>query len=405
MELEIITNYDISVITLLRDQGRNSHIHVVLEEINGEIYFQDGQVHFTKFYVKMGNISLQFKSIIFKTIYKMFSGLITNKINDQINKIQGNIEKAINEFINAPFIVDVGYGVGMNLTNTERPELFLYDKPTITESRVLVQSQDFLGARNYKLVDNRGAVIIFGIKGTVYPNKLPDQGPVFPSPPPMTFLDHLFDNKINVLLSAYTLNHVFFYIGQLGIISAAYRTEDGTQNPWNKTLDTDGLTEFIPELNGKFDEPKKLELRFVVNAKNSKPLIDIKSSGNTIDMNFSVELNIETSNDDFDFPETYLQLNVTSVSTFLITAIDDNISIQIKSNKIRDIDATIDKIGITKESITPFLSNYVNMMMVNFQTLVTNIKVVETLSNLTGIKFKELYFSTDNGYFDFSIDI
>jgi hypothetical protein len=232
-----------------------------------------------------------------------------------------------------------------------------------------------------------------------------DVEPDIPSPTEMNFIDHLFDNKINILLSAYTLNHVLLYAGQSGMLSKLYRTEDGINNPWNRTLDTDGLATLIPEVEGKFDNPRKLSMRFVINSNNAQPLLDITRAGNNLNINFSLEIKVKATDDPRKFPETFLNLNITTSVKFTVKAINNNLVVNILSNEIKDVVSIIDKFGITQQSITPFLSNYVNIIIADLQTQLSNIDIVESLSKLVGVQFKELFFMTDNGFFDFSIDI
>jgi hypothetical protein len=402
IEFDIITDFDIRV-TLLTDYGRNTTIHVILDELNGEFYFKDGQIHFTTLFAKIGKMDLIFQSTIFDTIYNLFREFITKRINESINRLQGKIEKALNDFINAPFIIDIDYGISMNLTNTEKPKLFIYDRLSSSiDNRLLFLSEDSLVNRKN---NNKGAILTFGIEGSVYPKLFPNLIPVVPLASNMIFLNHLFDNKISMLISDYTLNHILFFIGQTGMINEQYRTEDGLKNPWNRTLDTDGLGEIIHELKGKFDSPKKLELRFAINAHNVQPLVDIKTGGNTLDINYSVDLNVYTSEDPFEFPENYLKLNVTSYMMFSIMAIEDKVNILILNNNIRKIDVIVDKISVTTDSLSPFLTDFTDKMILRYQNNITDIKLSEKLSNYTGIRYKDLYLSTDNGYFDFSIDI
>ena len=121
------TNYDIKIIEFIHDSGVNKTIKVTLNRIDGDFFFQNGQITFKKFEIEIGEIDINFSSAFFNVIYTIFKGLIVNKINKSVGSIHEVVQNALNQFISSPLVLDSGYGLKLNLTNVDHPELYSFD--------------------------------------------------------------------------------------------------------------------------------------------------------------------------------------------------------------------------------------------------------------------------------------
>ena len=66
----------------------------------------------------------------------LFTNFITNKAEKYIESKNKNISETINNWVNNEFLYDLGFGIGFNLTNIDRPKLNRYSKVNIIKSNL-----------------------------------------------------------------------------------------------------------------------------------------------------------------------------------------------------------------------------------------------------------------------------
>lgn len=252
MQIDLITDFDIEVISIFNDSGRKTPIKVVLDSIDGEFYFNNGNVHFTKLQVQIGDIDIKFNSFWYKTIYYIGKSLIIKGINNKVSSLHDALEKALNQFISSQFLIDVGMGIGFNATNVDRPELQLFERTTSYESskleKVEVASLNFLEnsesvSSGFAGDDLYNTILKFGVHGSLYPNLSPDLRPEIQPAGQMAYPEYLFNNEISILISDYTLNSLLFMVQQTGALKKVLTNSTNEILPFN--IDTQGISGLI----------------------------------------------------------------------------------------------------------------------------------------------------------------
>jgi hypothetical protein len=128
-EVDLETSFDVTVLSVFSDKLERSPIKVVLDKIDSEFYFSNGDVKFSKLDVTIGKIDIKFNSVFYKLIYSLADSLIIKGINKAASNIHHLLEKAVNKFVSEELLFDVGMGIGINATNVDRPELEVFNLP------------------------------------------------------------------------------------------------------------------------------------------------------------------------------------------------------------------------------------------------------------------------------------
>ena len=106
LSLSLSSSFNIKVIGLFNEQAVSTPIFIQIQKIEGDFYFNQGEVKFLDFSVEVSNIEMKFENIFFNTIYKIAKSLIINVINTQTSKIHSKVETALNSFISSQMLID-----------------------------------------------------------------------------------------------------------------------------------------------------------------------------------------------------------------------------------------------------------------------------------------------------------
>ena len=201
----------------LSDSGTKSPINVTLSQLKAEFNFDtSGQINFKQFTFDLGAFEIQLNSYIYRAVFWLLKGFVASAIKGQEAAMKTALVTMVDNFVTKPAIVDIGFGIGFNLTNIDRPKLDFYPgsikRPTITHE---VNALQFLSdSKNVKQASNQTSTISFGVHASMYPNMDPTIKPNILPAPKMSF--NLADslNDFSILLSDYTLNTILFMVQQ-----------------------------------------------------------------------------------------------------------------------------------------------------------------------------------------------
>jgi hypothetical protein len=413
MQFDLTTDFDIEVISLFKDSGRKTQIKVVLDSIDGEIYFNSGNVHFTKFQVHIGDIDIKFNSFWYKTIYYIGKSLIIKGINSKVSSLHDVLEKALNQFITSEWLIDIGMGIGFNATNVDRPQLDFFERNRINQSSKVekIEAANLNFLKNSQSVstgfvddDKYNTILKFGVHGSLYPNLSPELRPEIAPAGLMVYPEYLFNNEISILISDYTLNTLLFMVQQTGALKKVLTNSTNDVMPIN--IDTQGMSGLIPELAQKYTEDKEMEFKMYVNPFGySQPEIDSDLDGAKLSLNFGLEFNVFESDDPFDDAVTQLKTDVKAHLKFQFMISDNKLSVILFKIYIDQIVVKTDELNINIENFKVNLEKVLNDLMEKYKPMIQNFDVAGIIKSNFSLETNNLIVNTNNNFIVVSIDV
>ena len=408
MEIDLSTDFDIKVVSYFSDHGRNTPIKVVLDRIDGEFYFNNGNVHFTKFQVRIGEIDIKFNSYWSKTIYYLGSKLIVTSINFVASSLHDALEKSLNEFITSQFLIDVGLGIGINATNIDRPQLEIFEKTRMdTRSSVEKIQLKFLESPSamLNLQPQYSTILKFGIHGSVYPNLNPDMQPDVAPATQMDYSNNLLNNKVSLLISDYSVNTLLFMAQQTGAIKKVLTNSTNDILPFN--IDTQGMSGLIQELGQKYNETvKEMEFKVYVNPTGYKqPELNSDVDGTTLSLNFGLEFNVFESDDPFDDAVTQLKADVNAHVKVQFLISNNKLNVILFKIGVDRIIAKTDELNLNMDNFKTNLENTLNAVTETYKPMLTDVDVAGLLKESFNHDFSNLIVNTKQNFIVFSVDI
>jgi len=339
-------------------------------------------------------------------IYWIGKGIIRNKINAAVTTIKSTVEDKINQFITSEYLINVGHGsgLGLNVTNIDRPQLVSYNSTTIQRPHLgFMMENSFLATTTAPKSSPQKTLLTFGVHGSIYAVGDPSLLPKVPDAVNMQFPVNSFNNKFTMLLSDYTLNTLFFMVQGSGMIHTTFDNDTSTL-PFS--IDTDGLSVLVPELQTKFPNNTKMNLKLFVSAiDHDQPTLNTDSSSNTLTLNFGADFLVFNSTDPFDDPGRVLQLNIRthlSIQTFVSS---NKLNIIIFKTVVDSAKPTIDDLDVDQTKIAKSMSTFINQLLDMEKSSLTNIDILGLLKSKLGVNATNMIIRSDLGYTSFSFDI
>lgn len=382
--MNILLNVDFSISFMtIKDNNTDSPVEIIIDRIEGEYTFTDGQVDFKNLKIVLKDIKIQFQSQFYDVIYGIFKRLIISQINSASPKIQKKIEDSLNKFINDQNVLKVPQvPIYANVTSTDKPELyfteakksgFMSEKINYTPKRALLETEtDELVYQAFKtimttifeipeeeVVPNNGdflaeevaqelillgkapkpvpviydAFVRFGIDGTLFSDEK-EKIIVDPSVH-MDFTENFNDYGINVLLSDYTISSVFKILQLSGFLLQNY---DSNMSGLPFSIDSQGLSSILPQLSKKYDSPKNCLLDIGVPIYDvDQPIIKTVNGKITATYQFIFDLKVQEDDDPFIDPvEVFSSLNTLTVEIDA-SFVDEKLTIFVHNYEVTDI--------------------------------------------------------------------
>jgi hypothetical protein len=319
-------------------------------------------------------------------------------VTKKLNELGGTISEQINNWVDGEFSLDIGYGIGLNLTNTLKPNLTqIYKNQQINEiSLLLIKS---LFSKEY-LSETLSSVLTFGIKGSCYPSEQPELMPDIPPAADMDFNQDYFTNELQILISTYTLNTLLLTGQSIGFLSQEFTNASHPIFPWN--FDTVGLQEILPQYEEKYPgQNLEVQMNVYVSALNHlRPYIESSETGAKLVVNFNLDFLTSVSDD----PVLDLSLNVTGELPFTIQVKYDLLTINWGTFNLVQLDENKNELTVPYDDSVNMVGNMLDNYVVKFiKGYTKNVALAAILTLVTGMDFKNFKFETKEGYLLVSI--
>ena len=218
--------------------------------IEGRYHFtEDGKLDVSEFNVEIDSFEIDIRKDFLNWLIGLFKGLIKSKVTEALDSLGDTISEGVNNWVDGEFTVDIGYGIGLNFTNTLRPHLTQLYKNQIINKYGLKLAK-LLFSDKEDLSETLTSVLTFGVHGSCYPNAHPELAPDFEPAKDMDFTPEYLSNELQILISDYTLNTLLFMGQSSGYLHKEFNNNSHPLFPWNFT--TEGLQAIIPQFGEKY---------------------------------------------------------------------------------------------------------------------------------------------------------
>jgi len=220
----------------------------------------------------------------------------------------------------------------------------------------------------------------------------------------MDFKPAYFDDKVNILLSDYTLNTVFFMVQQSSFLRKTIFND--TSNPLPMNVDTQSLAQLIPELGTFFPTNYPINLVvFVDPFDNTQPIIRTNIDGSHLNLNVTMEFNVVNSTDAFDDPYKAVAVTLAIDLKLQIVTKNELLSIQIVKATVNDIEL-ISGIGeLKKDVVKASLNSMINIALKSVEESLKNIDVRKIVKEKLGLDFTEFNVDPGVGYMEIALNM
>lgn len=378
---------------------------VVVSSIVGTFHFtEEGQLVISEFEAEIDSITIDVRKDFLNWLIKLFKGLIKSQVEKQLKKLGDTIAEALNNWVSNEFLFDLGYGIGFNLTNVEKPKLTLVDKEAV--NAFLQKVADYLYGENNNVFETQDALLTFGVHGSCYPNAHPELMPDLTPAVDMKFNTEYFKNELQLLLSAYSLN-TLLYMGQsTGYLHREFTNSSHDLFPFD--FDTVGLQEIIPQFGEKYPNDNfEVQMKAYISVFNHlQPVFESTEEGAKLKLNFNLDFLTYVSDDPFDDPEEDLVLNVTAELPFSISVKYELLTVNWGAFTVTKLDKTKDQLNVPEDQLVSIVQNLWDSYVTKFLKGYTkNVAVASILTLITGINWKNLKLETQEGYLLASIAV
>ena len=384
---------------LIKETFDNPTGSVSLSYVEGRYHFtEDGKLVLSEFNVEIDDMTIDVRKDFLNWLINLFKGLIKSEVTKKLNELGGTISEQINNWVDGEFSLDIGYGIGLNLTNTLKPNLTqIYKNEQINEiSLLLIKS---LFSKEY-LSETLSSVLTFGIKGSCYPSEQPGLMPDIPPATDMDFNQDYFTNELQILISTYTLNTLLLTGQSIGFLSQEFTNASHPIFPWN--FDTVGLQEILPQYEEKYPgQNLEVQMNAYISALNHlRPYIESSETGAKLVVNFNLDFLTSVS----DEPVLDLSLNVTGELPFTIQVKYDLLTINWGTFNIVQLDENKNELNVPYDDLVNMVGNMLDNYVVKFiKGYTKNVALAAILTLVTGMDFKNFKFETKEGYLLVSI--
>lgn len=129
IKVNLQVSYELRVVSLLKDSGKNTNIDIALDEFVFVIQFLDNKISIKDLKFKIAKIDFSLNQVILNFILKIFKNTIISKLNQSVDLMRVSMEQKLNQVMSSEKLIDLaGMGIGVNATITEKPNMELFDK-------------------------------------------------------------------------------------------------------------------------------------------------------------------------------------------------------------------------------------------------------------------------------------
>jgi hypothetical protein len=404
LSLSVLADYSVNIIGI-SDSGLKSNVNVTIAEVNVNFDFNNnGQIRFNKFDLTVGSIDIELHSIIYKAAFWLFKGMILNAIKGQANTVKETLTSKINEFVTKPTLIELQFGIALNLTNTMLPELNFYPLPSLEEMEVGSNTNNLRNYYDSKALASNSttSTLNFGVHGSIYS---PFVAPKINPASKMSFQEDDKVNDLSILLSDYTINTMLFMAQQSSFLRFKMTNETAEGLPF--TLDTNGLAMIIPELPGAFSKNYPVDLNLIIDpVDNSQPILKSNLLGSRVNLNATLEFLVRNQTSAIQNPFKAVSLTFElEILAQLISTKDKKLTIQIPKTEILAL-TSVSKIGnINTPEIQRSLDSIIFVALKSFSDKTQNIDFSPTISQYTGLATQMFDIDYEDGGVEISLNL
>ena len=377
-------------------------IHTNLKSIKGEYYFlPNGEIKISKFNVELSDLNIDFQSKWINFLIGIFTNFIINQSEKYINSKNQEITNFINSWIDNEFLYDLGFGIGLNLTCIEKPILHRFTK----EKKYNQRLYNLFFNKNKLNEKIETTILTLGIHGSIYPNLYPELKPLINDPINMTYITEYFDKELQILISDYSLNTLFFLAHQSGYLHMEFKNDLINIIPWNFSVF--GLKEILPEYSKLYNKNYQVLMKGYVTVNNyPQPIIKISKEITKLNLIFGLDFYTFISDDPFDEPINDVKLNVSSCFDIHFIVQKGNLNIVIQNFNVNNVFVLIDNLNINITRFGNTIENAMNdYVLPSFDKYLKNIDIVNVLSEVLGTKMRNFRIGSQDGYIVTSIGV
>ena len=386
---------------LIKETFNNPTGSVVVSSVEGRYYFtKEGKLVLSEFNVEIDSFDVDVRKDFLNWLIGLFKGLIKSQVTKKLNELGSTISDGVNNWVEGNFSLDIGYGIGLNLTNTLRPQL----------TQVLkFQKLNEIGLNFAKAIFSKEilsetltSVLTFGIVGSCYPSDRPDYVPDIPPPAEMDFTTEYLTNELQILLSTYTLNSLLFIVQNSDLLQFEFNNSTEIVFPW--TWDTVGLQEVIPQFREKYpDQNLEVSMKASISPEiNSRPNIEMSVTGGKLSVDFNLDFLTHVGDDLVED----LSLNVSGELPFTIQVKYDLLTINWGTFELSKLVEKKNELNVSHDELETIVGNMMNTNVIKFiKGYTKNVALAAILTLATGMDFKNFKLETKDGFLLTSIAV
>ena len=381
---------------LIKETFDNPTGSAVVSSIEGRYHFtNEGKLVLSEFNVEIDSFEVDVRKDFLNWLIGLFKGLIKSQVTKKLNDLGSTISEAVNNWVDGEFVIDVGNGIGLNLTNTLKPQLTqIINNAKLNE--IGLRFAKFLFSKE-DLSETLSSVLTFGIEGFCYPSENPDIRPDIPGPAQMDFKTEYFTNEVQVLLSEYSLNSALFIVQENELLKMTFTNESHLIFPMN--FDTVGLQELIPQFGEKYpDENLEVQMNAYISSGHSRPYLQLSETANKLVANFNLDFITGDSED--------LSLTVSGEMPFTIQVKYDLLTINWGTFNIVELVENKNELNVPHDELVEIVGKMFNTYVIKFiKGYTKNVALSAILTLVTGMEFKNFKLETKDGFLLVSIAV
>ena len=373
---------------------------VSFSSIEGKYYFtNEGKLVVSEFNVEIDEFEIDVRKDFLNWLIGLFKGLIKKEVTKKLDELGGTISDAINGWVDGDFSFEVGDKIGLNLTNTMKPHLTQILKG---------QKLNELGLRFAKFLfgkeildETLTSVLTFGIKGSCYLYDHPELVPDITPPGEMDFVTDYLTNEVQLLISSYTMN-TLFYLGQhVGFLN--YEFTNASHIMFSFNFDTEGIQTIVPQYGNKYqDQIYEVGMKTYINENHLMPYIEMSETGGKLFAHFNLDFLTYSSEE----PVEDLSVTVQAELPFTIQVKYDLLTINWGTLNILELLENKNELNISNEELKTIVENIFETYVKKFiKGYTKNVALAAILTLATGMQFKNFKLETKEGFLLASIAV
>ena len=155
---------------LIKENMEHPTGKVVISSAEGQYHFTpEGKLEISEINIEIDTLEIDVRKDFLNWLIGIFKGLIKNEITKNLNNLGETISEKVNAWVDDEFVIDLGNGMGLNLTNIEKPQLTQVLKSQSLTETLMGLFDVVLYQDPKKLKETLTSVLTFGVHGSLYP--------------------------------------------------------------------------------------------------------------------------------------------------------------------------------------------------------------------------------------------